>query len=141
MDDNIKKQNEILLWPLCLMQVIIMFAIFYIASSVFKRLPWGTGPGDQVIPAVFGLPLTFICGAFIAFVNIKAKVLNVLTVVAQFAVFGSYLVVCYIASFYTYFSIYYYSYAICASIAMSLILIVVDFIRYIIKKSRKSYTS
>ena len=64
-----------------------------------------------------------------------------MTVVAQFAIFGSYLVVCYIASFYTYFSIYYYTYAICGSIAVALILIIIDFIRYIVTKNRKPYTS
>lgn len=137
MDDNIKIKYELLLWLACLIQVILMLAIFFIASSVFNSLPWGSGPGDQVIPAVFGLPLTSVCGIFIAFLNIKSKALNLMTVVAQFAIFGLYLVVCYIASFYTYFSIYYYTYTICGSIALSIILIIIDFIRYIFTKRRR----
>lgn len=133
-------QCNVLIWVLCLIQVIIMIAIFYTASSVFTNLPWGIGPGDQVIPAALGLPVTFIWGISILVVNIKAKVLNVLTVIAQFSIFGSYLTVCYISSFYTYFSVYYFSYAICGSISVSFILIVVDFVRYRIKKKRNLYS-
>lgn len=134
-------QNKIFLFLACILQSVTLLLIFFNYTSAFKELPWGIGPGDHMILGTFALPFTFIWGICIAKANRRLKVLNIVTIISQFLIFGSYLFCIFVAFIFDKLFnepisirfLFYDVYTVCSFIAIAFTLILIDAMKCFIR--------
>lgn len=85
-----------------------------------------------MIPGSFAIPITFIWGIFIAKANRKLIVLNIVTIISQFLIYSSSLVLGFI--FKEPVSIFDSVYIVLSLIAIAFTLILIDVIIYFVKR-------